>query len=103
MYDAWHKLLPPAAGFFGAVLMMSYLGQMSGRLWAVALGSGVLAPYFGVPVIMSYLVHQFTWLPRDGGVEGLIGFVLGLSAIHLIGGLATLGKRFTEDPTRSLK
>lgn len=103
MHDPWHRMIPPAAGFFGAVLMMSYLGEMPTRLWAVALGAGAVTPYFGVPVIVSYLTHTFDWLPRDGGLEGLIGFGLGLLAIHIVGAFATFGRRFSNDPTGSLK
>lgn len=105
MHDPWHKLVPPAMGFFGSVLMMSYLGQMPVRLWAVALAAGAVTPYFGVEFVMQYLTHTFGWISRDHsmGLAGLIGFVMGLCAIHGIGALATLGKRFSENPTSFLK
>lgn len=102
MHDPWHKLIPPGAGFFGAMLMMSYLGEMPKRMWFVALGMGVLVPYFGTEVALHWLEHQFPWLRPDDGhnmsLAGLIGFAMGLMSIHLIGALATVGRRFAEDP-----
>lgn len=99
MHDSFHNLIPPAAGFSGSVIMMTFLGQMPTRKWVAALGTGAIAPYFGVPAVMGYLHNQFSWLPKDGGVEGLVGFFIGLSAIFLIGALANVGKRFETNPT----
>lgn len=101
MHDPWHKLIPPGAGFAGAILMMTFLGEMSRREWAVALSMGVLVPYFGTEILMSYLIHTFEWLrgAHNMGLAGLIGFVSGLMSIHLIGALATFGKRFSTNPT----
>lgn len=103
MHDPWHKMVPPGAGFFGAILMMTFLGEMSKREWFVALATGVMVPYFGTETLMHYLDHTFEWVAQPAGdhsmgLAGLIGFVMGLMSIHLVGALATFGKRFASNP-----
>lgn len=94
------KLIPPIAGFFGAVIMLSYMAEIPPRHWATALLAGVLAAYFVPPIAVAWLAHQgVAWLPEDGSVEGLLGLLLGLASIHLVGGLTVLGRRFAGDPT----
>lgn len=98
------KLIPPVAGFFGAVIMLSYMQEMPARHWAVALMAGVLAAYFVPPIALAWLLHTgVAWLPLDGSVEGLLGLVLGMAAIHFVGGLAELGRRFTRDPLGTIR
>ena len=102
MHDPWHKLIPPGAGFLGAVLMMSYLGAMPTRIWVVALASGPVMAYFGTDVAVSYLVSIFPWLPTSDAamvkLSGLIGCAIGLASIHLVGAFAATGRRFNADP-----
>lgn len=94
------KLLPPIAGFLGAVIMLSYMSEMPPRHWVAALLAGVLAAYFVPPIVLAWLAHAgLDWLPTDGSVEGLLGLLLGMGAIHIVGGLTVLGKRFAGDPT----
>ena len=98
------KLIPPIAGFFGAVIMLSYMSEIPPRHWATALLAGVLAAYFAPPIAMAWLEHQgFSWLPVDGSVEGLLGLLLGMASIHLVGGLTVLGRRFAGDPTAFIR
>lgn len=102
MHDPWHKMVPPGAGFVGAILMMTFLGEMSRREWLVAVIAGIALPYFGTDIAMHYLEFTLPWL--GSGVEhnmslaGLIGFVLGLMGIHIIGAMATIGRRFSSNP-----
>ena len=94
------KLIPPIAGFFGAVIMLSYMSEIPPRHWATALLAGVIAAYFAPPIAMAWLTHQgLAWLPADGSVEGLLGLLLGMGSIHIVGGLTVLGRRFAGDPT----
>lgn len=94
------KLIPPLAGFLGAVIMLSYMSEMPPRHWAAALLAGVLSAYFVPPIVSAWFAHAgLEWLPSDGSVEGLLGLLLGMGAIHLVGGLTVLGKRFAGDPT----
>lgn len=94
------KLIPPIAGFLGAVIMLSYLAEIPPRHWVTALLAGVLAAYFAPPIAVAWLAHQgVEWLPIDGSVEGLLGLLLGMGSIHIVGGLTVLGRRFAGDPT----
>lgn len=94
------KLIPPIAGFLGAVIMLSYLSEIPPRHWVTALLAGVLAAYFAPPIAVAWLAHKgFEWLPVDGSVEGLLGLLLGMGSIHIVGGLTVLGRRFAGDPT----
>lgn len=99
MPDNLPKFIPPLMGFFGASLMMTYLGQMPPRQWVVAISAGVMGSYFGVPIATRFMTHTFEWFPNDDGARGLIGFVIGLSAIFLVGGVAAVGRRFESNPT----
>lgn len=94
------KLIPPIVGFFGAVIMLSYMSEIPVSQWATALLFGVISAYFGPPIIVAWLAHAgLAWLPADGSVEGLLGLTLGLSSIHIVGAIAVLGRRFSRDPT----
>lgn len=102
MHEPWHKLIPPAAGFLGAAAMMSYIGQMPTRLWVIALTSGPAIAYLATDIVVEYLTATYTWLPTSElgllKLSGFVGAVLGLMAIHLVGALATFGKRFADNP-----
>ncbi|WP_068634894.1 hypothetical protein [Thauera butanivorans] len=98
------KLIPPIVGFFGAVIMLSYMHEVPTSQWATALLFGVLGAYFGPPVIVAWLLHTgIAWLPTDGSVEGLLGLAVGLLSIHFVGAIAVLGRRFSRDPTGFIK
>lgn len=93
------RILPPILAFVGAVVMLSYLHNVPTRIWFAAVLGSVSAAYVGTPVTIAWLMHRgVEWLPTDGSVHGVVGLLLGLGSIHLIGGLAVLGKRFAEDP-----
>lgn len=93
------KLVPPIAGFLGAVIMLSYMSEIPPRHWVTALLAGVLAAYFVPPILVAWLIHKgIAWLPLDGSVEGLLGLLLGLASIHLVAGFTVLGRRFARDP-----
>lgn len=93
------RLIPPIAGFLGAVIMLSYMSEIPPRHWVTALLGGVLAAYFVPPIVLAWAAHKgWGWLPLDGSVEGLLGLLLGMASIHLVGGLSVLGRRFSKDP-----
>lgn len=98
------KLIPPLLGFFGAVIMLSYMRELPLTQWVPALLFGVLSAYFGPPVIVAWLLHLgWSWLPADGSVEGVLGLALGLGGIHIVGALAVLGARFARDPLGTVR
>lgn len=101
------KLIPPILGFIGNVIMLSYMRELPTRHWVSALLFGAVVSFFGPPFILAYLQHKgILWAISDEFVKlataGMLGLFLGMSSIHLIGGLTVLGKKFSTDPTQFL-
>lgn len=93
------KVVGPLAGFFGAVVMLTYMDEASTRRWMSALLAAVLSAYFVPPIVLSWMKHSgITWLPHDYSAAGLLGLTIGMLAIYLVGAMAMLGRHFAEDP-----
>ncbi|MCA9911835.1 MAG: hypothetical protein KC496_00735 [Anaerolineae bacterium] len=94
-----HKFIPPALGFLGAIIMMSYMKEMPPRIWVTAILAGVCSAWVVPPIAAAWLIHAgISWLPIDGSVEGLLGLLMGLASIHLVAGAAVLGRKFSDNP-----
>ncbi len=79
------KLAPPLFGLVGAVMMLLYTREADHRRMVVAVVAGMVLAYVLPPILMGYARSVISWLPADGSVEGLLGFLLGLAAIGLVG------------------
>lgn len=99
------KIFPPLAGLAGAIISLSYMVELTRRQWASALILGVIGAYLVTPVVSAYLRHTFgaEWIPNDGSLEGLIGLMMGMGAIHIVAASTLLGRKFSADPLGFIK
>jgi len=94
------KLFPPLAGLAGAIVTLSYMAELTKRQWGSALILGVVGAYLATPIASLYLRNTIGAenVPNDGSVEGLIGLMIGMVAIHIVSAITMLGKKFSSDP-----
>jgi len=94
------KLLPPVLGFVGATLMLLHTREMDPRRMVVAIVAGVISAWLVPPIVVAGARHSgFGWLPTDGSVESVLGFLVGLGAFNLVG----VWLRSTRDPHAAFK
>lgn len=108
MQDTTPDLIKPiiaAAGFFGALITLSAMPELTKRQMALAVLSGVTFAFWGTPIITAWIFStaSASWLPSGGSVEGLVGLLLGMGGIHLVGMFNTLAEGFSKDPISFIK
>jgi hypothetical protein len=84
------------AALFGSILSLLFLGEAV--TWRVALSailSGASCAYFGAP----YAAEYFHLSPA---YNGLLGFVIGLTAMSALAGIFKMMKLFRDDPGAAL-
>lgn len=99
--DDLGKAMPALAGLIGASVAASYNpSPLSRRHWYSILVSGSGFAYFVSPIGAGAIRHHwpFPWLPADSGLEGVLGFLLGILGIYLVGGLMAIGTKVAQDP-----
>lgn len=87
------KLLAPLCAFAGAVLMLLWRREMEPRKMVLAVASGPLFAWLLTPSVSAWLLSLWSWLPRDGSVDGAVGCLIGLLAINMIALIANVGSR----------
>lgn len=99
------KFFPPLMGLLGSLITLSYAPEFTKRQWGAALTIGIFGAYLVTPIFSAYIRYSeaWTWLPKDGSVEGLFGIMFGMAGIHIVGGFTYLGRKFSSDPLGAFK
>jgi hypothetical protein len=89
------RLFAPFVSFVGVAIMLLWSREMSRGRVAVAVLAAPTFSFLIVPMAMSYLrsVPALAWLPHDGSIEGLLGFVIGMVALNLVALVLRAGGR----------
>lgn len=89
------RLFAPFVSFMGVAIMLLWTSQMTRARVAVAVLSAPTFTFLVVPVVISYLrsVSALAWLPQDGSIEGLLGFVIGMTALNLVALVLRVGDK----------
>lgn len=89
------RLFAPFVSFMGVAIMLLWSRQMTRARVAVAVLSAPIFTVLVVPVVISYLrsVSALAWLPQDGSIEGLLGFVIGMTALNLVALVLRVGDK----------
>lgn len=80
------RLLAPFVSFVGVAIMLLWNREMKRSRMAVAVLSAPTFTVLVVPAAMAYIrsVPALAWLPQDGSIEGLIGLIVGLTALNIV-------------------
>lgn len=99
--DDLSRAMPAIAGLIGASVAASYSpSPLSRRHWYSVLASGVAFAYFLSPMSANAIRHYWPlpWIPTDGGLEGVMGLMLGVMGIYIVSGFMVVGAKVSADP-----
>lgn len=88
------------AGFWGAVASLSFVPQLKPWQAAGVVLVGTVTAIYLTPVLIPHLPR---WLGEGAAYERGVAFLLGVTAMSLLGGVVKLGKIFSDDPLKLLK
>lgn len=80
------RLFAPFISFVGVAVMLLWRKEPNRRRIAVAVLAAPTFTFLVVPIATAWIRNtpDLAWLPRDGSVEGLLGFVAGITALNLV-------------------
>lgn len=89
------RLFAPFVSFIGVAIMLLWNREMPRSRMAVAVLSAPVFTVLAVPSAIAYIrtVPSLDWLPHDGSIEGLIGFIAGLTALNIIALVMRVGAK----------
>lgn len=93
------KLAYTVAGFWGGVVSLSFIKNLSPKQGVLAVLTGIASAGYGTPIATHYLL---TSLPTNG-MANAIAFVIGLTAMNLIPGIMRLSELWKKDPLSLIK
>lgn len=89
------RLFAPFLSFVGVAIMLLLNPEMTRARMAVAVLSAPVFSFLVVPLATAYIrsIPSLSWLPQDGSIEGLLGFVTGLTALNLVALVLRVGMK----------
>ena len=93
------KLAFAVAGFWGGVVSLSFVKNLTGWQGVMAVFTGVASASYFTPLAVQFL------LPADPGAakENAVAFIIGLTAMNIIPGLIKVSEMWKRNPLSTLK
>lgn len=87
------RLFAPFVSFVGVAIMVLWKRDIDRRRMAVAVLSAPAFTLLVVPLIVAWIrtMPSLAWLPKDGSVEGLIGLIVGITALNIVSMVLRVG------------
>lgn len=92
------KLTFAIAGFWGGVLSLSFIKDLTYRAGVLAVLTGVGSACYLTPIVLRYLFSGATEFESNG-----VAFVIGLTAMNLIPGFIKLSELWKSDPLSMIR
>ena len=89
------------AGFFGAVVSLSFIQGLTRTQAVISAVTGFLASAYLTPLAVLLAEHYFAPLPTV--VQNGFAFIVGLIGMSLLGGLVKGARLFRDDPSGFLR
>lgn len=88
------KLAWLIAGFFGAVISLSFVRELTKEQAVISVLTGVVTTYYATPAIVYYCS-----IPKSPeALSHMVAFLTGLTAMNVIPGVLKLSEYFKRDP-----
>lgn len=89
------KLSVIVAGFFGALVSLSFIRDLTRYQMLAAVGVGTISANYLTPVFHGAAVH---YLGASQDAEGAAAFVIGVTAMNIIPAMLKLSENFKRSP-----
>lgn len=98
------RWLAPFLSFVGVAIMVLWKSGIDKPRLAVAILSAPTFTVLVVPIAVAWIrsAPSLAWLPTDGSVEGLIGLIVGLSALNIVAIVLRLGRQAETEAVNRL-
>lgn len=93
------KLAFAVAGFWGGVVSLSFIKNLSPKQGVLAVLTGIASAGYGTPITAHYVLNT----EPSSSMANAIAFALGLTAMNLIPGIVRLSEIWKKDPLSVIK
>jgi len=93
------KLAFAVAGFWGGVVSLSFVKNLTPKLGVLAVLTGVASAAYLTPIAIHYLLGA----EPSSSMANAIAFVVGLTAMNIIPGVVSLSESWKTNPMSVLK
>lgn len=93
------KLAFAVAGFWGGVVSLSFIKNLSPKQGVLAVLTGIASAGYGTPIAAHYILDS----EPSSAMANAIAFVIGLTAMNLIPGIVRWSEIWKKDPLSVIK